>query len=263
MKNSLTHSFVICAYKESPYLEDCIISLLNQRNPSAIVITTSTPNQHINNIANKYNLNIFVNSEKSGIGHDWNFALSQVTTDFVTIAHQDDIYLPEYSEYIKNNISSDTVLFFTDYGEIRADKEIFDNILLNTKRKLNIFLKNRIFRKNKFIRRRSMSFGCAICCPTVCININRFPNFRFDEKMTVCLDWDAWERLSKENGEFIYIPTPLLLHRIHQNSETTAQLEAGNRQQEDFEMLCRFWPKKIAEILLKQYSKSEKSNILD
>ena len=38
------HTFVVCAYKESPYLGECIESLLQQTKKSRILISTSTPN---------------------------------------------------------------------------------------------------------------------------------------------------------------------------------------------------------------------------
>ena len=39
------HTFAICAYKESPYLEECIKSLKNQTIKSNILIATSTPKE--------------------------------------------------------------------------------------------------------------------------------------------------------------------------------------------------------------------------
>ena len=57
------HTFAICAYKESPYLEECITSLMEQTVKSEIFIATSTPNKYIDNIAAKYNLKVYVNEE--------------------------------------------------------------------------------------------------------------------------------------------------------------------------------------------------------
>ena len=45
------HTFAICAYKESPFLEECIQSLLGQTIPSTIIIVTSTDNAYIQNMA--------------------------------------------------------------------------------------------------------------------------------------------------------------------------------------------------------------------
>ena len=45
------HTFAICAYQESRYLEDCIKSLLKQKIPTNYLIATSTPNKHIQSLA--------------------------------------------------------------------------------------------------------------------------------------------------------------------------------------------------------------------
>ena len=54
MTNFLDHTFVVCAYKESPYLEECINSLEKQKVKSNIIISTSTPNRYIEEIAKKH-----------------------------------------------------------------------------------------------------------------------------------------------------------------------------------------------------------------
>ena len=41
------HTFAVCAYGESPYLEECVRSLLDQNVKSRILIATSTPNARI------------------------------------------------------------------------------------------------------------------------------------------------------------------------------------------------------------------------
>ncbi|MFQ8901882.1 MAG: glycosyltransferase [Lachnospira eligens] len=88
----------MCAYKESPYLEECIQSLMNQTVKSDILIATATPSKYIDDIAAKYNLKVYVNHGEHGITQDWNFAYSKAETDYVTIAHQDDKYNPSYVE---------------------------------------------------------------------------------------------------------------------------------------------------------------------
>ena len=55
------HTFAVCAYKESPYLEECIESLKGQSVRSNILIATSTPNEYIKNIAEKNNIPYFIN----------------------------------------------------------------------------------------------------------------------------------------------------------------------------------------------------------
>ena len=63
------HTFAICAYKESPYLEECITSLMEQTVKSEIFIATSTPNKYIDDIAAKYNLKVYVNEGELSLIH--------------------------------------------------------------------------------------------------------------------------------------------------------------------------------------------------
>ena len=52
-------------------------------------------------------------------------------------------------------------------------------------------------------------------------------------------------------------------HRIHEESETTALIENNVRTQEDYLMLCRFWPKFMARFVNAFYMSSQKSNAQD
>ena len=54
----ITHTFVVLAYKESRYLESCIQSVLNQEFKSNVVIATSTRHAFIEQLANRYHLEI-------------------------------------------------------------------------------------------------------------------------------------------------------------------------------------------------------------
>ena len=130
----MKHTFVICAYKESKYLEDCIKSLKAQEVKSDIKIATSTPNEYIYSIANKYKIDVFVNNIKkadniSNIGNDWQFAYNIATTELVTIAHQDDIYLKHYTRDLLKYKKKypDMTLFTTSSITIKNGKMKFGN----------------------------------------------------------------------------------------------------------------------------------------
>ena len=100
------HTFAICAYKESPFLEECIQSLLGQTIPSTIIIVTSTDNAYIQNMAEKYHLELFINHGESGITQDWMFAYRSARTELMTIAHQDDTYDRLYTETVLQHTSA-------------------------------------------------------------------------------------------------------------------------------------------------------------
>lgn len=94
------HTFVICAYKESPYLEECIRSLKNQSVRTNLRMATSTDNGHIRALAEKYGIPLDINPGPGGITQDWNFAYSRAGTPLITLAHQDDVYCKDYAKEI-------------------------------------------------------------------------------------------------------------------------------------------------------------------
>ena len=94
------HTFVICAYKESPYLEACILSLKKQAVKSSIIMVTSTDSPFLHTMAEKYRIPLFINDGDGGITQDWNFGLSKVNTPLATIAHQDDFYCRSYTKRV-------------------------------------------------------------------------------------------------------------------------------------------------------------------
>ena len=260
MKEFKNHTFVICAYKESEYLGECVKSILNQTVKSNIIMSTSTPNDYIENLANKYNLQLFVNTGKSGIGQDWNFGISNTKTDYVTVAHQDDIYKENYLEEIIKylNKGKDFVIAFSDYREIKNNKEI--DLTTNLKLKKILLSPLKIFPKSTFIKRRVLSLGCSICCPSVTINTKIAGKQPYKTDLKCDLDWDTWYQMTKLKGNFLYISKELMDHRIHEDSETSNLIENNIRLEEDLIMFSKFWPKSIAKFLMKIYSKAIDTN---
>ena len=254
------HTFAICAYKESKYLEECINTLLNQTMKSKIYISTSTPNEHISRLAEKYDLPVYVNTGIKGITGDWNFAMSQADTKYVTIAHQDDVYEPTYTEELikRAEKAKNPIIIFSDYFELRDGEKVFKNKLLKIKRMMNFFIG--IFPNSRFMRNRVLSVGNSICCPAVMYSMEAYKDFQFDNSFKTSCDWEAWSRLALIKGAFIYHRKPLMGHRIHEESETTATIADNTRNCEDLIIYERYWPSFIAKMLIKPYSQSQKSN---
>lgn len=256
------HTFAICAYGESPYLEDCVKSLISQRLKSHICLCTATPNAYIEAIATAYNLPLYINEGEKGIGGDWNFALSKAGTPYVTLAHQDDIYERNYTWEMKKalNRSKEPLLLFSNYGEIKGGKKIQKNRILGVKRLLLAPLALSFFQKSMWMRRRILSLGNPICCPSVTYVMKGLPDPVFITSMRSNLDWDAWERVSRLPGEFCYMKKILMYHRIHEGSETSAVIRDNKRTEEDMAIFQRFWGKTMAKMINKCYKNSEKFN---
>ncbi len=261
--SNVKHVFAVCAYRESPYLEECVKSLLAQTVKSEIFLSTSTPNEHISAIAEKYHLPLKINTGEGGITGDWNFAVSQCgDADFVTIANQDDVYDPTYTEKIlqKAEGKQNPILIFCEYFEVRNGERVYKNKLLRIKKCMNFGF--RFFPRSRFVRRRILSVGNSICCPAVTYSKGALEGFLFDKRFRFGCDWDAWERLSLKKGRFLYLKQPLMGHRIHEESATTALTQDGRRAEEEYLMFCRFWPAWIAKRLARSYAKGADSNDL-
>lgn len=260
----MEHTFVICAYKESPYLENCIQSLKNQTVASDIIMATSTPNSYISDMADKYKIPVYVKEGAPDIADDWNFGYSKVQTPYLTIAHQDDIYLPDYTKHVLEEFqrSFRPLIYFSDYGELRNDKIVKKNKLLQVKRIMLIPLRSRAMFSSIFVRRRILSFGSPICCPSVAYARENLPEVVFSTGFRSNEDWEAWEKLSRLKGDFIYDKNIMMYHRIHEDSETSAIIQDNGRSMEDMQLYSKFWPKPIAKILVRLYASGQKSNEL-
>ena len=259
----IDHSFALIAYEDSPYLSDCLESLKNQTVESEIYISTSTPSQYISEIAKKYNVKVFVTSSGKGIAHDWNFGLHQAKTKYVTLAHQDDLYMPEYTELClkASEKVKDPLICFTGYVEIIGGKDRSNTLLLSVKLLILWFFMP--FKKvvhSTFWKKKFLSFGCPIAAPSVMYNLDKLADFQFSDGFSINMDWDAWYRMSSIPGSFVHVNKTLLKHRIHQDSATSAGLESHSRQNEDLIMFKRFWPDFLSNIVAKIYSLGYKSN---
>lgn len=256
------HTFAVCAYGESPYLGECLASLASQTVPTRVIVATSTPNALIERAAREAGAELFVSGERPGICSDWNHAVRRAGTPLVTIAHQDDTYAPGYAEHMLSGMSTAErpLIFFTNYGELRNGREVDDNRLLRVKRHLLRPIERAGATSSVRVKRRILSLGSAICCPSVTLHTELLPNPPFQSPMRSNLDWDAWERFSRLDGSFVYDPVILMHHRIHAGSETSALIRDNTRTAEDLEMLSRFWPRPVARLINLAYAAGQGSN---
>lgn len=256
-KEKVSHTFVICAYKESEYLEDCIQSLLGQTLKTNLLMTTSTPNNFIRSMAKKYNIKLHIKKGKSDICDDWNFGYDLAKTDLVTIAHQDDIYEKEYAEQIVKEYQTyeDALILYTDYYPYKNGKKTTDK---NSKIKkiIKIPLRSRMLSKYRAVKVLSLSMGNSINCPSVTYNKKKIGARVFTSTLKFGLDWDTFLKLARSKGRFIYIAKPLICYRIYDGATTKEFIINHKRLEEDYIMFHKIWPKWITKIIMKAYVKS-------
>lgn len=271
---SRTHAFVICAYKESPYLEFCMRSLWKQTVRSDIYLVTSTPSEYIERLAAKYRIPVFVRDGKSSLREDWLFGwrLAGASHSLVTIAHQDDKYHPRYSEELLKAYEEypDMTVFCSDYVVLKTEegvlsdgtmypggtKMVCGDMVRFVKKLLRLPLRFRRLADRTWVKKLPLMFGNSICCPSCTYNHDVIGDDMFRSNMEFALDWDNLYEMALKPGRFICAETPLLAYRVHDGATTKACIEDNRRSIDEIAMFRKMWPEWIVKILMRYYKKA-------
>lgn len=258
MKRVSSHTFAVCAYKESPYLEECVQSLIGQSLETNILIATSTPCEYIKNIAEKYQIPLYIRDGASDIRDDWNFAYNQAKTEWVTIAHQDDKYDRDYVKELFRTIKQykNPIAFVTDYMPIKKDVIGPRDINSKIRRFLRKPLKNKRFARTRFWKRAILSLGNSICCPAVTYRKQVLGESFFTSELKYNIDWDTFLKLAEYEGAMAYVEKPLTYYRVHDGATSKEFIVDNRREKDDRIMFQKFWPKWIVNIIMVFYKKA-------
>jgi glycosyltransferase involved in cell wall biosynthesis len=255
---NISHTFVICAYKESEYLEDMVRSIMAQTVSSKVLMTTSTPNAYIRNIADKYHIELKVRDGRPDIRDDWNFAYNSAETEWVTLAHQDDMYSLDYvAEMVKKlNDTPDAIAFLTDYIPIKHNSIGSRDENSKIRRFLRRPLLNQRMARSPFWKKEILAFGNSICCPSVTYHKSVLGPSFFTTDLKYNIDWDTFLKFSKIKGSIAYVDKPLTFYRISDEATSAAWIKNHTREREDRILFSKFWPKWFVNFIMIFYVKA-------
>lgn len=255
------HTFAICAYQDSPYLEACIKSLKSQTMPSDIILCTSTPSPYIDGLAKTYGIPVFVREGKSDIQDDWNFAYETADSRLVTIAHQDDMYHKTYAQAVQDCWKKypDTTVMMTDavivkHGELQRA----DGVKL-VKKLLRLPLRIPHLNHLSWVKKSALMLGNPIMCPSCAYDKEALGTPLFRSAYKFALDWDTMVDLAKRQGRFLCVERPLLYYRIHEEATTKNCIRDHRRELEEIKMFERFWPGWLVRLVMVFYRKAYES----
>lgn len=271
------HAFVICAFGKSPYLENCIRSLLRQTAPSEIYIATSTPSEHIRRLARKYGLPLWVRQGESGIREDWLFAWREggKRKRLITIAHQDDCYCRDYAKTVLAMYERypDMTVFCSDYVTLKtresrmADGTYYPvqtricagDLVRLVKKLLRLPLRFRFYANRTWVKKSALIFGNSICCPSCTYNYSLIGDHMFDSGYSFALDWENLLSLAERPGRFVCVEEPLIAYRVHSGAATKKCIEDHRREADEASMFRKLWPDWMASLLMRFYKQSYKA----
>lgn len=253
------HTFAICAYGDSPFLENCMKSLTKQSVKTNIILCTSTPSPYIDNLAWKYGIPVFVREGESDIEDDWNFAYETADSQLVTIAHQDDMY---HKDYVKTLLAAeeaypDMTLFTTDYATVKERTlKAHKGLVEWVKVILRLPLRNPDWNDRTWVKKAALVFGNSICCPSCTYNKELLGAPLFTSDFRYVLDWDTLRELAEREGRFICVEKPLIYYRVHGGATTKKWIGDNRRSEEELAMFRKFWPESVVRILEYFYRKA-------
>lgn len=254
----LSHTFAICAYQDSPYLEDCMKSLQRQSAADRIILCTSTPSSYIQKLADVYNIPVYVREGKNSIQEDWNYAYQKADTQLVTIVHQDDYYHRDYGKTLQSAWLKypDTTVFMTDCGIVKQGRIQQRGGMLFVKHLLRLPLRFSSWANREGVKKLILRFGNPVICPSCTYNKEVLGEPLFDSPFQFALDWDTMWKLAGRPGRFVCVEKPLLYYRIHEGATTKACIQNHQRNREEAAMFGKMWPAPIVQILMFFYQKA-------
>lgn len=267
-KFPVKHTFAVCAYQDSPYLEACFSSLREQSIKTDIICCTSTPSEYIINLTNEYQIPLYIRDGKSNIREDWLFAWEKAEGELVTIAHQDDRYGKNYVKTVLESYQKyqDMTVFMSDYvtlktnfikerNEIQTKMERYNKVWL-VKKVLRLPLRFYFLTDRRFVKRSALMFGNSVCCPSCTYNKRLIRGELFQSKFDFALDWDNLYELAGQEGRFICSERPLLAYRVHEGATTKACIKDHRRMTDEIAMFEKMWPKPMVRFLMHYYKKA-------
>lgn len=254
----LSHTFAVCAYKDSPYLEACLKSLKRQAVQTNIILCTSTPSKYIQGMAEAFNLPLYVREGESDIREDWNFAYHMADSRLVTIAHQDDCYHKDYVKTLQECWGKypDTTVFMTDCAVVKDGEAQKPGLVQFVKHLLRLPLRLRRLSDRAWVKKAALVFGNPIICPSCTYDKESLGEPLFDSPFKFALDWDTMWKLAERAGRFCCVEKPLLYYRIHGESATKACIQNQERASDETAMYGKIWPKPVVRFFMFFYKKA-------
>ncbi len=248
----ITHTFAVCAYGDSPYLEACIKSLKRQSVLADIILCTSTPSRYIQAVAVVFDLPLYVREDKSDIQADWNFAYEKAQGRLVTIAHQDDCYHKDYAKQVQECWEKypDTTVFTTDCSILKENTPEKPGLVQFIKHILRLPLRFQSVADRTWVKRAALIFGNPIICPSCTYDKEALGEPLFDSPYKFALDWDTMWKLAARPGRFVCVERPLIRYRIHGGATTKACIENHQRAEDEAAMYGKIWPKPVVKVLM-------------
>jgi hypothetical protein len=176
------------------------------------------------------------NETPRGIGGNWNRCVELVETPFLCLAHQDDVYEPQYLERLLAALQArpDAGLAHCRASAMDAGGSAFESLAERFKEH---FWK-RDPGEDRAAHYARLWCGNFVCCPTVLYRteaVRKAGPFRTD--LRFALDWEYWFRLLRHGYAIADVPELLMHYRRHAAAASAGATADRSRFDEELRVL--------------------------
>ena len=239
-----------------PIWSPVLKSLRAQTEPSKIILCTSTPSPFLEKMGERYGIPLYVREGESNIKDDWNFAWEMAEGDFVTLAHQDDLYHKNYTKELRAAVERfpDLTVFTSDYVIIKGKKLIEADRMLWVKRFLRLPLRIPALGHLSWVKDPSPDVWKSHLLPGHHLLQKAAGGASHPLGLPVCLRLGEYAAAGQKaraagsvwSGHFYTTG-------FTTGAATKACMRDHRREREEQEMFERFWPRPLVELLMKGY----------
>lgn len=206
MENNILISIIIPCYNDAKYIEQSVISVLNQTYPNIeVIVVDDGSNSATKTVLKKLEPKItkLISQENQGQSTARNVGIREAKADYILVLDSDDYFEPSFCEKalivledINIKLVASYMVRFNDNGIIDEYRNFgggIGNLILNNQATGSV-----MFRKKDFIRVGG-----------------------YDEMMRSGFeDWEFYIRMLKDGGNIFIIKEPLFYYRLRENSTT-------------------------------------------
>lgn len=234
-------------YNGKRFLERTLRSLLEQTAPADKIIciddcSTDGSRSVIADLANPA-ITLIENETRLGLARNWNRALELAADyDFLTIAHQDDLYEPDYLRLVTDALQSHPSAFIAHTRALVIDEEDEPLRLASARYKEKFWPSGQgIVERPPEEELAILVRGDYIFCPSVTFRSAALEAIgQFDERFEFVPDWDFWLRGLLAGFTIVGVKQTLIRYRSHQGSATAAAELTFRRYQEEYAIVQRY-----------------------
>lgn len=220
----LTYDIIICTYNGEKYISQQILSILRQKIPPVKIIisddgssdnTLEVIRKELRNTSYQYQI---IKGPRLGIIYNFLLSLKHTSSEYIFLADQDDIWLPNKIETFLNNIkktpknNSFPKLFFSDSILFKDNIDIFSKSFFKYQGISSSFLND-----DSIIYKNCVQ-GASCCINKALKDLILSSLDQVNIKNLYMHDW--WiALLAKYYGQSYFIDQPTLLYRQHHNNQ--------------------------------------------